>query len=165
MNTLGSFQCYKSLTCEPGYALTDGECTGENALRPSLASVPQGWSLPLSLPPHSCIWLPCHLPLAFLPPAGLYASLSPPCDSVPCLRVEMEPHRRLLMFLSLGNSSLLKRSFFLSILSISQISFNARRGSGYQKHWCAVTFLCPSYRGRREYRGGRVAMGGGRVCL
>ncbi|XP_075839603.1 fibulin-2 isoform X3 [Microtus pennsylvanicus] len=27
VNTPGSFQCYKSLTCEPGYALTDGECT------------------------------------------------------------------------------------------------------------------------------------------
>ncbi|XP_005364940.2 fibulin-2 isoform X2 [Microtus ochrogaster] len=27
MNTPGSFQCYKSLTCEPGYELTDGECT------------------------------------------------------------------------------------------------------------------------------------------
>ncbi|XP_040593665.1 fibulin-2 isoform X3 [Mesocricetus auratus] len=27
VNTPGSFQCYKALTCEPGYALTDGECT------------------------------------------------------------------------------------------------------------------------------------------
>lgn len=27
VNTPGSFQCYKSLTCEPGYVLTDGECT------------------------------------------------------------------------------------------------------------------------------------------
>uniref|UniRef100_A0A8C2LJH9 Fibulin-2 n=1 Tax=Cricetulus griseus TaxID=10029 RepID=A0A8C2LJH9_CRIGR len=27
VNTPGSFQCYKTLTCEPGYALTDGECT------------------------------------------------------------------------------------------------------------------------------------------
>ncbi|CAO2605911.1 Fbln2 [Lemmus lemmus] len=27
VNTLGSFKCYKSLTCEPGYELTDGECT------------------------------------------------------------------------------------------------------------------------------------------
>ncbi|XP_057626025.1 fibulin-2 isoform X2 [Chionomys nivalis] len=27
VNTPGSFQCYKSLTCEPGYELTDGECT------------------------------------------------------------------------------------------------------------------------------------------
>lgn len=27
VNTPGSFQCYKSLTCDPGYTLTDGECT------------------------------------------------------------------------------------------------------------------------------------------
>lgn len=27
VNTPGSFQCYKALTCEPGYVLTDGECT------------------------------------------------------------------------------------------------------------------------------------------
>ncbi|XP_047390902.1 fibulin-2 isoform X2 [Sciurus carolinensis] len=27
VNTLGSFRCYKALTCEPGYALKDGECT------------------------------------------------------------------------------------------------------------------------------------------
>ncbi|CAH7168922.1 Fbln2 [Phodopus roborovskii] len=27
VNTPGSFQCYKALTCESGYALTDGECT------------------------------------------------------------------------------------------------------------------------------------------
>ncbi|XP_003894108.2 fibulin-2 isoform X2 [Papio anubis] len=26
VNTLGSFHCYKALTCEPGYALKDGEC-------------------------------------------------------------------------------------------------------------------------------------------
>ncbi|CAO2605912.1 Fbln2 [Lemmus lemmus] len=30
VNTLGSFKCYKSLTCEPGYELTDGECTDVN---------------------------------------------------------------------------------------------------------------------------------------
>lgn len=29
MNTVGSFRCYKALTCEPGYALKDGECEGE----------------------------------------------------------------------------------------------------------------------------------------
>ncbi|XP_032314632.1 fibulin-2 isoform X2 [Camelus ferus] len=27
VNTVGSFRCYKSLTCEPGYALQNGECT------------------------------------------------------------------------------------------------------------------------------------------
>ncbi|VTJ87897.1 Hypothetical predicted protein [Marmota monax] len=27
VNTLGSFRCYKALTCEPGFALKDGECT------------------------------------------------------------------------------------------------------------------------------------------
>ncbi|XP_006901430.1 PREDICTED: fibulin-2 isoform X2 [Elephantulus edwardii] len=27
VNTLGSFRCYKALTCEPGYRLEDGECT------------------------------------------------------------------------------------------------------------------------------------------
>ncbi|XP_028628891.1 fibulin-2 isoform X2 [Grammomys surdaster] len=27
VNTPGSFQCYKALTCESGYVLTDGECT------------------------------------------------------------------------------------------------------------------------------------------
>lgn len=27
VNTPGSFQCYKALTCEPGYVLSDGECT------------------------------------------------------------------------------------------------------------------------------------------
>uniref|UniRef100_A0A8C6RAX4 Fibulin-2 n=1 Tax=Nannospalax galili TaxID=1026970 RepID=A0A8C6RAX4_NANGA len=27
VNTVGSFHCYKALTCEPGYALTDGECS------------------------------------------------------------------------------------------------------------------------------------------
>lgn len=26
VNTMGSFHCYKALTCEPGYALKDGEC-------------------------------------------------------------------------------------------------------------------------------------------
>ncbi|KAM6216074.1 fibulin-2 isoform 2-T2 [Rhynchocyon petersi] len=26
VNTLGSFHCYKALTCEPGYSLVDGEC-------------------------------------------------------------------------------------------------------------------------------------------
>ncbi|XP_012607911.1 fibulin-2 isoform X2 [Microcebus murinus] len=26
VNTLGSFHCYKALTCEPGYALKDGQC-------------------------------------------------------------------------------------------------------------------------------------------
>ncbi|XP_023475665.2 fibulin-2 isoform X3 [Equus caballus] len=26
VNTVGSFHCYKALTCEPGYALKDGEC-------------------------------------------------------------------------------------------------------------------------------------------
>uniref|UniRef100_A0A2K6FUE4 Fibulin-2 n=1 Tax=Propithecus coquereli TaxID=379532 RepID=A0A2K6FUE4_PROCO len=26
VNTLGSFRCYKALTCEPGYALKDGQC-------------------------------------------------------------------------------------------------------------------------------------------
>lgn len=29
VNTVGSFRCYKALTCEPGYMLKDGECTGE----------------------------------------------------------------------------------------------------------------------------------------
>lgn len=29
MNTVGSFRCYKALTCESGYMLKDGECTGE----------------------------------------------------------------------------------------------------------------------------------------
>ncbi|XP_055473502.1 fibulin-2 isoform X2 [Psammomys obesus] len=27
VNTPGSFQCYKALTCDPGYTLTDGQCT------------------------------------------------------------------------------------------------------------------------------------------
>ncbi|XP_045349905.1 fibulin-2 isoform X3 [Leopardus geoffroyi] len=27
VNTVGSFHCYKALTCEPGYAFQDGECT------------------------------------------------------------------------------------------------------------------------------------------
>ncbi|XP_019573954.2 fibulin-2 isoform X2 [Rhinolophus sinicus] len=27
VNTLGSFRCHKALTCQPGYALEDGECT------------------------------------------------------------------------------------------------------------------------------------------
>ncbi|XP_036893389.1 fibulin-2 isoform X3 [Sturnira hondurensis] len=27
LNTVGSFRCYKALTCQPGYALEDGECT------------------------------------------------------------------------------------------------------------------------------------------
>lgn len=27
VNTVGSFRCYKALTCEPGYMLKDGECT------------------------------------------------------------------------------------------------------------------------------------------
>ncbi|XP_057562325.1 fibulin-2 isoform X2 [Hippopotamus amphibius kiboko] len=27
VNTVGSFHCYKALTCEPGYTLEDGECT------------------------------------------------------------------------------------------------------------------------------------------
>ncbi|XP_037023347.2 fibulin-2 isoform X1 [Artibeus jamaicensis] len=27
VNTVGSFRCYKALTCQPGYALEDGECT------------------------------------------------------------------------------------------------------------------------------------------
>lgn len=31
VNTLGSFRCYKALTCEPGFALKDGECAGERA--------------------------------------------------------------------------------------------------------------------------------------
>lgn len=113
VNTPGSFQCYKSLTCEPGYELTDGECTGEKALRPHLTCAPQADHTPgMSLPPHSCIWLPCYLPLAFLPPAGLYASLSPHCASIPCLHVEMEPHRRLLKILLLGNSSFIKGEIF-----------------------------------------------------
>lgn len=30
VNTVGSFRCYKALTCEQGYALQDGECTDEN---------------------------------------------------------------------------------------------------------------------------------------
>lgn len=30
VNTVGSFRCYKALTCQPGYALEDGECTGED---------------------------------------------------------------------------------------------------------------------------------------
>lgn len=30
VNTLGSFRCHKALTCQPGYALEDGECTGEH---------------------------------------------------------------------------------------------------------------------------------------
>ena len=29
VNTVGSFHCYKALTCEPGYRLQDGECAGE----------------------------------------------------------------------------------------------------------------------------------------
>ena len=29
VNTVGSFHCYKALTCEPGYAFQDGECAGE----------------------------------------------------------------------------------------------------------------------------------------
>lgn len=42
MNTVGSFRCYKALTCEPGYALKDGECTGEEGRRdaPPLALGP-----------------------------------------------------------------------------------------------------------------------------
>lgn len=64
MNTPGSFQCYKALTCEPGYDLTDGECTGEKVLRPSPTSASQAdYILGMSLP------LPClfpHIPaLAF----------------------------------------------------------------------------------------------------
>lgn len=31
VNTVGSFRCYKALTCQPGYALEDGECTGEDS--------------------------------------------------------------------------------------------------------------------------------------
>lgn len=38
VNTPGSFQCYKALTCEPGYILTDGECTGKKML--NLTSAP-----------------------------------------------------------------------------------------------------------------------------
>ncbi|XP_025741537.1 fibulin-2 isoform X2 [Callorhinus ursinus] len=30
VNTVGSFHCYKALTCEPGYALEDGECADVN---------------------------------------------------------------------------------------------------------------------------------------
>ncbi|XP_036879807.1 fibulin-2 isoform X2 [Manis javanica] len=30
VNTVGSFRCYKALTCEQGYALQDGECTDED---------------------------------------------------------------------------------------------------------------------------------------
>uniref|UniRef100_A0A8D1PMD7 Fibulin-2 n=1 Tax=Sus scrofa TaxID=9823 RepID=A0A8D1PMD7_PIG len=30
VNTVGSFRCYKALTCEPGYMLKDGECTDIN---------------------------------------------------------------------------------------------------------------------------------------
>uniref|UniRef100_A0A452QXT9 Fibulin-2 n=1 Tax=Ursus americanus TaxID=9643 RepID=A0A452QXT9_URSAM len=30
VNTVGSFRCYKALTCEPGYALKDGECEDIN---------------------------------------------------------------------------------------------------------------------------------------
>uniref|UniRef100_A0A8C9KTZ2 Fibulin-2 n=1 Tax=Panthera tigris altaica TaxID=74533 RepID=A0A8C9KTZ2_PANTA len=29
VNTVGSFHCYKALTCEPGYAFQDGECADE----------------------------------------------------------------------------------------------------------------------------------------
>lgn len=39
VNTLGSFRCYKALTCEPGYSLQEGKCTGEGALKGS--SVPR----------------------------------------------------------------------------------------------------------------------------
>lgn len=31
VNTVGSFRCYKALTCQPGYILEDGECTGEHS--------------------------------------------------------------------------------------------------------------------------------------
>ena len=51
VNTVGSFHCYKALTCEPGYRLEDGECT--LGTREHLAGLegltqPSEWSLPRS---------------------------------------------------------------------------------------------------------------------
>lgn len=69
VNTVGSFHCYKALTCEPGYRLQDGECTGE-----------EGW---LQAPP-----------LALLRPAHPSALLSPapyPAPPRPLGRPELAP--------------------------------------------------------------------------
>lgn len=47
VNTVGSFRCYKALTCQPGYTLEEGECAGEDRfvgltpdLSPDLLSPP-----------------------------------------------------------------------------------------------------------------------------
>lgn len=169
VNTPGSFRCYKALTCEPGYVLTDGECTGERVLRSSPTSAPQGRPHPhpatvspptfpyltfLSLgwrcleqrglrlgmgvgtrPAPTWPWPSCHL-LASMPVFPLTV------PQFPCLHTEMEPHRRLFMFLSLEKSTFRRvLLLFLSILtSISQASFNTRWDSGY-RHCYEVTFL------------------------
>lgn len=66
MNTVGSFRCYKALTCEPGYALKDGECEGE-----------EGW---LEAPPLMCP-ASCPAPCPALPtsyPTLTYQVWPPP---------------------------------------------------------------------------------------
>ena len=62
VNTVGSFHCYKALTCEPGYRLQDGECTGEEGWlqappRPSPTAHLRPGPAPSRLRPH-----PVHCP-------------------------------------------------------------------------------------------------------
>lgn len=63
VNTVGSFICYRALSCQPGYKVEEGRCTGE-----------EGWLPPLTLPrpaPYPALSrpLPCPRPLALPCPA------------------------------------------------------------------------------------------------
>uniref|UniRef100_A0ABK0L5Z2 Fibulin 2 n=1 Tax=Rattus norvegicus TaxID=10116 RepID=A0ABK0L5Z2_RAT len=54
VNTPGSFQCYKALTCEPGYVLTDGECTDINECTSLLEPCRSGFSCINTVGSYTC---------------------------------------------------------------------------------------------------------------
>lgn len=74
VNTIGSFRCFKALTCEPGYSLQDGECTGKDR-REALPTSP----CPIfSLPTHGSayIWPPSTCKARPIAPTTLCPALT-----------------------------------------------------------------------------------------
>lgn len=90
VNTVGSFHCYKALTCEPGYRLEDGECTGEEGW---LQALPRPSPCPAAPPPYPAPPLPSPRPSHVQPrPLTLPCPNPLACSAPPLTLLCPAPH-------------------------------------------------------------------------